>query len=184
MRFHERVLANPAAYCLDAAGEARFRRSMAAAAYEQSRLANKAAGVGKWRTPEERARMKLEQNTALRKADRERYRAHSRAYSSKRRASCVALTPEPASRAQRAALVAPGRVCHYCPSPATQVDHYIPIARWATTALTEAQRANGPDHISNMVGACAACNHSKGPKLPGAEWCGRRGGGRPWSPLK
>lgn len=100
--------------------------------------------------------------------------ARSAAKNAKRRASCVATTKHPATAAQRAALVAPGELCLYCETAqAVHVDHFIPIARWNDAPLTAQQRANGPDHISNLVGACAKCNQSKHDRLPDVEWRGR-----------
>jgi 5-methylcytosine-specific restriction endonuclease McrA len=65
-------------------------------------------------------------------------------------------------------------VCFYCDAaPAVHIDHFIPIARWNEVQLTAQQRADGPNHISNLVGACAPCNLSKGARLPDVEWRGR-----------
>ncbi len=105
--------------------------------------------------------------------------AADRASKARRRASCEALTARPATARQRAALIATGELCLYCEAAqAVHVDHFIPIARWVEAALggllTAQQRADGPDHISNLVGACAACNLSKGARLPDVEWRGRK----------
>lgn len=44
--------------------------------------------------------------------------------------------------------------CHYCPAPATTVDHLRPVSR------------GGTDHKSNLVAACSDCNGSKGDRTP------------------
>jgi len=105
-------------------------------------------------------------------------RALKSAAKSRRRASCVANTPVPATAKERAALISPGATCLYClTEQATTVDHHWPIARWkeALPHMSAASRAHGPDHISNLVGSCASCNSSKGAKLPDHEWLGRPG---------
>lgn len=101
-------------------------------------------------------------------------RASVSARAAKRKASCAGLTAQPATAAERAALLAPGELCFYCEKrQAEHVDHYIPIARWSEVRLTAQQQADGPNHISNLVGACAKCNLSKNAKLPDVEWRGR-----------
>lgn len=109
------------------------------------------------------------------RANQERARAKLRQEAATRRASCAGLTRHPATPAERMALVAPGVQCFYChAAQAKHVDHFIPLARWAKVVLTAEQRAEGPDHINNLVGACAACNGSKGARLPDDEWQGRK----------
>lgn len=111
---------------------------------------------------------------AARAADPERFRSAERTKRQSRRASCVAYTPNPATAAQRAALVATGEVCLYCESAqAEHVDHFIPLSRWGEVELPADRRAAGPDHISNLVGACAACNLAKNNRIPDLEWRGR-----------
>ncbi len=105
-------------------------------------------------------------------ANLEKARAKHRQEAASRRASCAGRTARPATLAERAALVAPGVLCTYCRSAqAVHVDHFIPLSRWG--GLPSSERGAGPDHLSNLVGACAACNLSKGAKLP-SEWRGRR----------
>jgi 5-methylcytosine-specific restriction endonuclease McrA len=126
----------------------------------------------KWKQSNpERARVNMRR---WQDANRDKVRAKNRAEKAQRRASCVASTPHPATTAQRAELVAPGVLCFYCESTqAEHVDHFIPIAKWRRATLTPQRRADGPDHITNLVGACAACNLSKGDRLPDVEWRGR-----------
>lgn len=40
--------------------------------------------------------------------------------------------------------------CHWCPNPATQVDHLTPVSR------------GGTDHHTNLVASCASCNATRG----------------------
>jgi hypothetical protein len=55
-----------------------------------------------------------------------------------------------------ARIVAEGP-CVYCGGPATETDHVWPLS------------AGGPEHGSNIVGACGHCNQSKGSRLL-TEW--------------
>lgn len=109
-------------------------------------------------------------------ANLERARAQHRRDAANRRASCAGRTAAPATAEERSALVAPGRMCFYCGhAPAQHVDHFVPLARWAVAPLSDAQRAEGPDHINNLVGACAHCNLSKGAQVPDPSvWRGGR----------
>ena len=50
-----------------------------------------------------------------------------------------------------------GSQCHYCGSDASQVDHMLPSSR------------GGSDELSNLVPACARCNHAKADLTP-EEW--------------
>lgn len=80
----------------------------------------------------------------------------------RRRAQMRDVATETISSADIASLVALfGGVCAYCPAPWEHLDHYIPLAR------------GGSHTIANLVPACAACNLSKGAKLPITEWTGR-----------
>jgi 5-methylcytosine-specific restriction endonuclease McrA len=54
--------------------------------------------------------------------------------------------------AERRRVLTPGARCHYCPAPATTVDHVVPVAR-------------GGGHAGNLVPACTSCNASKGARL-------------------
>lgn len=67
-------------------------------------------------------------------------------------------------RAYRAArlrvLEAAGSICAYCGSPATTVDHQVPVSRGGT----------GDD--DNLVACCSACNSARGGRMGGG------GGGR------
>jgi 5-methylcytosine-specific restriction endonuclease McrA len=63
-----------------------------------------------------------------------------------------------------AILVKQNNICFYCSDDITDrhhADHYIPLAR------------GGSNWPSNIVAACADCNHRKGDKLP-EEFSGRR----------
>lgn len=118
----------------------------------------------------------LENMRRWQRANRPKIQEKNRHEKSRRRASCTASTTKPATAKQRAALVAPGKSCFYCEvAPAQHVDHFIPIAKWSRANLTAQQRADGPDHISNLLGACAVCNMSKGARIPDVEWRGRKG---------
>ena len=44
-------------------------------------------------------------------------------------------------------------MCTYCPAPATQVDHVVPLA------------LGGTNYIGNLMPACAPCNRAKGDNL-------------------
>lgn len=158
-----------------------------AARYRANKAAHRAASIA-WRAANpDRVRSMYEawkirtgyistaRVVAWRAANPERNKASRRAENHKRRSSIAASTPHPATAKQRAALVAPGEMCLYCDvAQAVHVDHFIPIARWSEVQLTPQQRADGPDHISNLVGACAACNLSKNDRLPDVEWTGRK----------
>jgi hypothetical protein len=54
----------------------------------------------------------------------------------------------------RAILERDARSCRYCGSPATHVDHVLPICQGGRST---------PD---NLVAACAHCNHVKGGRTP------------------
>lgn len=84
-----------------------------------------------------------------------------RANDQRRRASLKTSTAKAPTAKQLKDLLA--RPCHYCGDSAQQIDHYIPLARGGTHTL------------ENLRPACAACNLSKGAKLPGIEWTGRAG---------
>mgnify|MGYP002403018150 CR=1 FL=1 len=58
----------------------------------------------------------------------------------------MAVRPE----MKRKVLSEAGHVCHYCPAPATTVDHVNPLARGGTNAR------------ANLVASCAPCNHERG----------------------
>ena len=93
--------------------------------------------------------------------NREKYRAQRLAAKQRRRASCYTSTDLAPTPAQVASILL--EPCLYCGDPADHVDHFIPLSR------------GGLHVISNLVPACAACNTSKGNKLPNLEWRGRRG---------
>lgn len=90
----------------------------------------------------------------------DKVRAYSRSVQQKRRASCKTETNKAPTPKQLTALLK--EPCLYCGDPAEHVDHFIPLAR------------GGAHVLSNLVPACAACNISKGAKLPDVEWAGRK----------
>ena len=45
-------------------------------------------------------------------------------------------------------------ICRYCLSPATEVDHVVPVSR------------GGTDDVDNLVAACRPCNSAKNNRLP------------------
>lgn len=86
----------------------------------------------------------------------------ARAHEGRRRAAKRAAATETISAAQIDALIEEfNGLCGYCSAPWEHLDHYIPLAR------------GGRHTIANLVPACAACNLSKGAKLPVFEWISR-----------
>jgi hypothetical protein len=53
----------------------------------------------------------------------------------------------------RAKWIRQRKTCAYCPAPATQVDHIVPLA------------IGGTNYIGNLAPACADCNRAKGENL-------------------
>lgn len=153
------------------------------AEYAKANAKRKAEQTAEWRktNPEYNADYSAEWRKGNPEYDRKQkveYRkrpgvlAKMNAADARRRASCKAHTPNPATAAERAALTAPGQTCNYCPEPATTVDHYYPIEGWPHAGIPPEVLAKGPDDLSNLVGACRSCNSSKGAKMPN-EWRGR-----------
>lgn len=120
-------------------------------------LARKRVAEREWRRAN--AARKRAQVLAWRAVNGERVRATSLASKHRRRAFCRAADAPTAD--QLAAILRDP--CLYCGDPAEHVDHFIPLARGGTHTL------------DNLVPACAACNLSKGAKLPDLEWAGRSG---------
>lgn len=82
-----------------------------------------------------------------------------RANASRRRASIKTSVSDAPTAKQISDLMKDP--CLYCGEPSKHADHVIPLSR-------------GGDHtIDNLVPSCAACNFSKGAKLPVIEWNGR-----------
>lgn len=110
---------------------------------------------------ERRRRRWIEKNESANMTPEQRKRKH--ATTMRRLAALKGLTVpgrEPTA-AQLASLVAVGVKCVYCSiAQATEVDHFIPIAR-------------GGLHVwENLIGACRSCNASKGDRIPDVEWHG------------
>lgn len=101
-----------------------------------------------------------EQVRKWRAANPEKLRECLRAQQQRRRASCKTGVGEAPTAKQLAEILLDP--CLYCGGPAEHVDHFIPLAR------------GGTHTFGNLVAACAACNLSKGAKLPDVEWTGRR----------
>lgn len=93
----------------------------------------------------------------------EQVRINARAGSSKRRALKMTFVKEaPTGKQLATVLLDP---CIYCGAPAEHIDHCIPLSR------------GGEHNLENLVPSCAPCNMSKGSKLPGIEWKGRKSSG-------
>lgn len=117
----------------------------------------------RWRAdnPDLAAESGKRRRAAARARDPEKWAAQRLARKQKRRASCrTSVSSAPTAQQLAAILREP---CLYCGETAEQIDHFIPLSR------------GGPHTIDNLVPACAACNVSKGNKLPDTEWRGRRG---------
>lgn len=97
-----------------------------------------------------------------RKVSPDAVRAQARRSQAVRRATLRGAVTETISVVQMAALIEEfNGLCGYCSAPWEHLDHYIPLAR------------GGSHTIDNLVPACAACNLSKGSKLPIFEWIAR-----------
>ncbi len=104
----------------------------------------------------DRARGILHRTKAWAAANPEKSHDLSRALSGRRRARLNGVQIERVGRKDiRAMFEAFRGICAYCAvRPASQVDHFMPLAR------------GGPHAISNLVPACGDCNRRKGPRDP------------------
>lgn len=88
-----------------------------------------------------------EQRKAWNKSNPEKARLYTAIRRARKKSNGVfKVTPEDVSK-----LLTQG--CAYCPSPATTVDHVVPLAK------------GGSHSIGNLVGSCLDCNLSKGSKF-------------------